>query len=237
MSGVSQAKARRRPGARPMLIVAAAAGCAAAMAVFKGAGSKAFVPGGLAAGPSAPLIFSASARSSLDQAAGLTARRAYTTMAIAEPPEDIMSSKMRKFTPSAEHLSYAIVEYNKRQNMLVEGGMYETIFMRALPGAKVRLNRVLLLKRRDRESKEFKATIGQPFIDGAYIEITILEHLKSEEREIYRHRARQHYQRRWIYQRRLTRFRVDKIVWDSPDAPVEGIRPFPLHSPYNRLGL
>eukprot|EP00438_Fugacium_kawagutii_P013375 Skav216481 [mRNA] locus=scaffold1123:392379:397685:- [translate_table: standard] len=72
------------------------------------------------------------------------ATRAYTSAPVAEPPEDLMTIKQRHLAPSAEHMEYAVVEYSGRQHMVIEGGMYETYFIRAVPGSKVRLNRVLL---------------------------------------------------------------------------------------------
>jgi len=162
-----------------------------------------------------------------DGSASLVARRAYTTAPIAEPPEDLMTIKQRKFVPSAEHLEYCVVEYSGRQHMVTEGAMYETHFIRAAPGAKVRFNRVLLLKRQN-DKGEWEVTVGQPLIDGAFVEVTILEHLKSDDQTIYKHKSKKHYQKRFIVQQKLTRFRIDRIVWDSPDAPVEGLAPFPL---------
>merc|ERR1711879_487200 len=134
----------------------------------------------------------------------------------------------RPFTPSAEHLEYAVVEYSGRQHMVTEGSMYETYFIRAVPGSKVRLNHVLLVKRKNPESGEFEVAIGQPIVDGAYVEITILEHLKSDDQIVYKHKRKKHYQRRYIVQQKLTRFRIDKIVMGDPDAPVAGVTPFPL---------
>jgi len=146
---------------------------------------------------------------------------------VAEPPEDLISIKQRRFTPSAEHMEYAVVEYSGRQHMVVEGGMYETYFIRAVPGAKVRLNRVLLLKQKNANG-EFEVSVGQPLVDGAYAEITILEHLKSEDQEILKHKKKKHYMKRWIVQQKLTRFRIDRIVKGSPDDPIAGKSPFPL---------
>ena len=155
------------------------------------------------------------------------ARRAYETAPVAEPPEDLTSIKQRQFVPSAEHLEYAVVEYSGRQHMVTEGSMYETYFIRAVAGAKVRLNRVLLLKQKDNDGK-FQVTIGQPFIDGAYVEITILEHLKSDEIQVYKHKKKKHYQRRYMVQNKLTRFRIDKIAGAGSQAEVQGLPRFPL---------
>lgn len=156
------------------------------------------------------------------------ARPAFTTMPIVEPPEDLMSIKQRKYTPSAEHLEYAIVEYSgRKQHMITEGSMYETLFIRAVAGSKVRFNRVLLLKHRG-EDGEFKVEVGQPFVDGAYVEITILEHLKGADQIIFKHKAKKHVMKRSIIQQKLTRFRVDKIGFDPSNTEVPGVRPFPI---------
>ena len=145
-----------------------------------------------------------------------------------------MTSKQRAFTPSAEHLEYAVAQLHGKQNMITEGSMYETGFIRALPGSKVRINRVLLYKRKKADG-EFEVIIGQPIIPGAYVEITILEHLKGNDMTVYKHKPKKHYQRRYIYQAKLTRFRVDKIVFDSPDTPLEGRATYPLHAPSSKF--
>lgn len=159
------------------------------------------------------------------------ALHAYTTAPLAEPPPDLMTIKQRPYIPTAENLEYAIVQYGGRQHMVTEGSMYETHFIRAVPGSTVRLNRVLLLKQRD-DAGEFQVTIGQPIVDGAYCEITVLEHLKSDEQIIYRHRPKKHYQRRFHVFQKLTRFRLDKIVWEKDvdwrTAEIPGRKPFPL---------
>ncbi|CAE8604700.1 unnamed protein product, partial [Polarella glacialis] len=173
---------------------------------------------------------------SLDAAAApsAVAMRAYSTAPVAEPPEDLMSIKQRALVPSAEHLEYAVVEYSGRQHMVVEGGMYETYFIRAVPGAKVRFNRVLLMKRKVGDAKdEFEISVGQPLVDGAYVEVTILEHLKSEDQTIFKHKKKKHYMKRWIVNQKLTRFRIDKIVMGQGEKAlfaeeVPGRAPYPL---------
>eukprot|EP00913_Durusdinium_trenchii_P011873 g11151.t1 len=102
--------------------------------------------------------------------------------------EDLMTIKQRHLVPSAEHLGYAVVEYSGRQHMVVEGGMYETYFIRAVSGSKVRLNRVLLLKQKSGDT--FEVSVGQPLVDGAYVEITILEHLKGEDQIVFKHKKK-----------------------------------------------
>eukprot|EP00930_Biecheleria_cincta_P051355 TRINITY_DN36535_c0_g1_i1.p1 TRINITY_DN36535_c0_g1~~TRINITY_DN36535_c0_g1_i1.p1 ORF type:complete len:226 (-),score=44.00 TRINITY_DN36535_c0_g1_i1:92-769(-) len=154
--------------------------------------------------------------------------RAYTSgPVVKDPPEDLLSIKQRHLVPSAEHMEYAVVEYSRRQHMVVEGGMYETYFIRAVPGSRLRLNRVLLLKQKD-ENGEFVVSVGQPFVDGAYAEITILEHLKSDDIEVFKHKKKKHYMKRYIVQQKLTRFRIDKIIKGPDDAPLEGERLWPV---------
>merc|ERR1712107_141538 len=115
-------------------------GCVATIALLGIMRLPAFVP-------ATPFPHSATQGRSLT-AAGSVARRAYTTMPIAEPPEDLMTIKQRPLAPTAEHLEYAIIQVSQTHSMVMEGQMIETFFMRAVPGAKVRLNRILLLKRK-----------------------------------------------------------------------------------------
>jgi large subunit ribosomal protein L21 len=185
-------------------------------------GTSSIMPASLAAGSHGTSELSGSR-----QAVARRVATTYTTAPLAEPPEDLMTIKQRPFVPSAANMEYAIVEYSGRQHMITEGSMYETYFIRAVAGSKVRLNRIFLLKRRN-EDGEFEVTLGQPIIPGAYVEITILEHFKSDDQEIVKFKRKKHYLKRWIVFQKLTRFRVDRIVWESTDAPVEGKPRYPL---------
>lgn len=146
-----------------------------------------------------------------------------TVAPVAEPPPDPSTDKQRPFVPTAAHLSYAIVQMLGHQHMMIEGGMYETDFIRAVPGSKVRLNRILLLKNK-KDDGTFEVAVGQPLVHGAYAEITILEHLKGEEKMTFKHTPKKHYMRRFFKYMKVTRFRLDKIVWDK-DAKDEDVVP------------
>lgn len=222
--GVARPQPRRR--ADPLVaFVALVACCAAALAYARLPSAFASQPM-----PGSVEVRGSTAWRTVPRTSSAVARQAYTTAGMATPPEDLMSIKQRPFTPSAEGLEYAVVEYSGRQHMITVGSMYETYFIRAIAGAKVRFNRVLLLKRRDTQTNEMQVTIGQPIIDGAHVEVTILEHLKSEDQHVLKHKPKKHYMKRYIVQQKLTRFRIDKIVWDDPKAPVKGQPRYPLMS-------
>jgi len=157
-----------------------------------------------------------------------TAMRVFKTMAIQEPPEDQMSAKMWKYVPTAEHMEYAVVEIRMHQHMVVEGGLYETKFIRAVPGAKVHFNRVLLLKRRHSETDEMQVLIGQPYVNGATIEVTILEHFKAPDFEHFFFKAKKRQMKRYITNDKVTRFRVDRIIPEGP-TDIQGIGSMPLN--------
>jgi ribosomal protein L21 len=164
----------------------------------------------------------ATARRGSTAADSATAMEAYTTAKLATPPPCIYTEKQTPYVETAEHLSYAVAEYGGAQHIIVEGRMYEAKFIRALAGSKVRLNRILLDKRKG-EDGEFEVTVGQPWIEGAYAEITILEHLKGDEKIMYKRSIKKHYQRRYWIHDKITRFRVDKIVFDK-DADYHASR-------------
>lgn len=233
--GQPSPRARAR-GSLPLLFACAAAGFAAHSWSSRAfAGPALGRPSGLLQGEGTAAAFAGSGALSVpERPAGAVARGAYgyITSSVAEAPEDLMSIKQRPHIVSAEDREYAVVGMNfNKQHFIVEGGMYEIRMIRAIPGAKIRINRVFLLKRRD-ESGEFKITVGKPVIDGAYVEATVLEHLKSEDIEVFKHRPKKHRLKRHIKNERLTRLRVDKIVWDSPDAPVEGLHTFPARTAF-----
>merc|ERR1711941_264049 len=113
------------------------------------------------------------------------------------------------------------------QWMVRAGQMMETDFIRAVAGSKIRLNRVLLFKQK-MEDEEFKVHVGQPYVDGAYVECTVLEHLKGEDNTVWHFKSKKRQMKRKIFQPMLTRFRVDRIVKAADDAPIEGRMTLPM---------
>lgn len=154
-----------------------------------------------------------------------------------EMVEDFLSEKQRRLVPTAEHIPYAIAEvptcrygylpHNDEQMiqqiMVREGAIYESQFLRAMPGAKVRFNRVVLLKEKDQDTGQFQVTIGQPFIKGAHIQVTILEHFRSENIRRWRFRPKKRIMKRIARQHKITRWRVDKIVFDESKPEIVGV--------------
>merc|ERR1712046_134532 len=121
------------------------------------------------------------------------------------------TEKQRTTVVSAENMEYVVAMYGGSQHMITVGHMYETHFIRAVPGAKVKFNRMLLAKTKA-DGGGFEVTVGRPLIEDSYVQVTILEHLRSKEYTVYKHKPTKHYQKRWLGTRKITRFRVDKIV-------------------------
>merc|ERR1712046_149318 len=121
------------------------------------------------------------------------------------------TEKQRTTVVSAENMEYVVAMYGGSQHMITVGHMYETHFIRAIPGSKVKFNRVLLAKTKA-DGGDFEVTVGRPLIEDSYVQVTILEHLRSKGYTVYKHRPAKHYQKRWFGTRKITRFRVDKVV-------------------------
>lgn len=133
------------------------------------------------------------------------------TAPLAEAPREHMTEKQRTTVVSAEKMEYVVAMYGGSQHMITVGHMYETHFIRAIPGAKVKFNRMLLAKTKA-DGGGFEVTVGRPLIEDSYVQVTILEHLRSHEYNVYKHKPTKHYQKRWFGTRKITRFRVDKVV-------------------------
>ncbi len=103
---------------------------------------------------------------------------------------------------------YAVVETGGHQYKVIEG---EALLVEKLPeevGARVELDRVLLISSPD------GVKIGQPTIEGAKVLATVVEQTKGPKIRIFKYLPRKRYRRRRGHRQTYTRLRIEKILQD-----------------------
>lgn len=100
---------------------------------------------------------------------------------------------------------YAIVESGSKQYRVEPG---QTIDIEKLPvmvGDKVTLERVLLVADND------QVTVGQPTVEGASVQATVVGEGKARKAIIYKYLPRDRYRRKKGHRQWFTRLRIDSI--------------------------
>ena len=100
---------------------------------------------------------------------------------------------------------YAIVKIGGHQYKVAEN---DTIFVNRLSAdkEKITLEDVLLIKPDKGEVK-----IGKPFLEGAKVEATIVDHLKSDKVIVFKKKRRKGYRVKNGHRQAITQLKIDKI--------------------------
>jgi large subunit ribosomal protein L21 len=106
-------------------------------------------------------------------------------------------------------MKYAIIEDGGKQYRAVEGGTIEVDHYGSEPGEQIDLDRVLLIS--DGEA----VTIGSPFIPGAKIEATVVDHFKGPKIIVFKYKPKERYRVKTGHRQQYTRLRIDSIVMES----------------------
>lgn len=102
-------------------------------------------------------------------------------------------------------MSYAIIEASGKQFWVEPGKFYDINHITVTPGDKVILNRILLIQ----QENSFK--IGTPWLKDAFIEATVLQHLKSKKVNVYKMQPKKKTRRKKGHRQNLTRLLINSI--------------------------
>ncbi len=84
---------------------------------------------------------------------------------------------------------YAIAEISGHQFKIEEGGKLTVPRLEAEEGAKVTLDKILLV------NNDGKVSVGAPFIDGAKAEAKVIEHSRGKKVLVYKKKRRKGYRK------------------------------------------
>ena len=125
-------------------------------------------------------------------------------------PEVAEKAKPALSTAKDQSDSYAIVEASGQQFWLQANRYYDIDRLHADVDDTVTLENVLLVK----EGKK-DATIGQPFVKGASVELKVMAHRRGPKLIIYKMRPKKKTRRKNGHRQELTRVMVQSISVDG----------------------
>jgi large subunit ribosomal protein L21 len=111
-------------------------------------------------------------------------------------------------TASTEYLntmSYAIIETGGKQYRVEVGRFYDVELLEAEPDSKLTIDKVFFV------NMDGDITIGQPLVDSATVEVTVMRHHKAKKVIVYKMRPKKKTRRKNGHRQPLTRIMVEAI--------------------------
>lgn len=101
---------------------------------------------------------------------------------------------------------FAVVDIAGFQEKVEEGMKLNVPLLDAESGAKVVFDKVYLIAKSDED-----VTVGKPFVSGASVEVTVLNHDRAEKIRVFKMRRRKRYRRVHGHRQDFTQVEVVKI--------------------------
>ena len=102
-------------------------------------------------------------------------------------------------------MTYAIIETGGKQLRVEPGRFYDIELLSAEPEETITLETVLLVQHNG------DVTIGQPFIDGAKVEGTIMRHLRGRKVLVYKMKPKKKTRKKRGHRQEITRLMINSI--------------------------
>ena len=117
-------------------------------------------------------------------------------------------------------MSYAIIETGGKQLRVEPGRFYDIELLHADPDSSYTIDKVALV------SDDDEVTVGQPFVEGATVEGTILRHLRGRKVIVYKMRPNKKTRKKRGHRQEITRLMINSIningkaIASSDSAPA-----------------
>ena len=102
-------------------------------------------------------------------------------------------------------MTYAIIETGGKQMKVEAGRFYDIELLNAEPDEKVTINAVLLV------NHDGALSIGQPLVEGATVEGTIMRHLRGRKVLVYKMKPKKKTRKKRGHRQEITRFLINSI--------------------------
>ncbi len=102
-------------------------------------------------------------------------------------------------------MSYAIIETGGKQLRVEPGRFYDIDLLPAAEGDQISLENVLLVQH------DGDVHIGQPLVEGALVEGTVMRHLRGKKIIVYKMRPKKKTRKKRGHRQELTRLMIDSI--------------------------
>jgi large subunit ribosomal protein L21 len=102
-------------------------------------------------------------------------------------------------------MTYAIIETGGKQIKVEPGRFYDIELLPVEAESSVTMDKVLLI------SNDDETTVGQPFIEGATVEGTVMRHLRGKKVIVYKMQPKKKTRKKRGHRQEITRFMVNSI--------------------------
>jgi large subunit ribosomal protein L21 len=103
-------------------------------------------------------------------------------------------------------MSYAIIETGGKQLRVEPGRFYDIELLPVEPDNSYTIDKVLLVNDND------EVTIGQPFVEGATVEGTVMRHLRGRKILVYKMKPKKKTRKKRGHRQEITRLMIDSIT-------------------------
>lgn len=115
-------------------------------------------------------------------------------------------------------MTYAIIETGGKQLRVEPGRFYDIELLPVDPDTGYTIEKVLLVKH------ELEVTVGQPFIEGATVEGTVLKHWRGAKVLVYKMKPKKKTRKKKGHRQEITRLMINSITVNGTvlaEAPKE----------------
>lgn len=102
-------------------------------------------------------------------------------------------------------MTYAIIETGGKQLRVEPGRFYDVERLSAEPDADVVIDRVLYVE------SDGAVSVGQPFVEGATVQATVMQHLRGRKIIVYKMRPKKKTRKKQGHRQELTRLMINSI--------------------------
>ncbi len=102
-------------------------------------------------------------------------------------------------------MTYAIIETGGKQFRVEAGRFYDIELLPVEPNETVTIEKVLLVQHND------DVTIGQPFVEGATVEGTVMRHLRGRKVLVYKMKPKKKTRKKRGHRQEITRLMINSI--------------------------
>ncbi|NJK50004.1 50S ribosomal protein L21 [Candidatus Gracilibacteria bacterium] len=103
-------------------------------------------------------------------------------------------------------MSYAIIETGGKQLRVEPGRFYDIELLPVEPDNSYTIDKVLLVNDND------EVTIGQPFVEGATVEGTVMRHLRGRKILVYKMKPKKKTRKKRGHRQEITRLMINSIT-------------------------
>jgi large subunit ribosomal protein L21 len=125
--------------------------------------------------------------------------------------------------------SYAIIETGGKQLRVEPGRFYDVERIAAEPDSQITIDKVLFVQ------TDGTISVGQPLVEGATVEATVMSHLRGKKIIVYKMRPKKKTRKKQGHRQELTRLMINSISLNGssskPAARAEAVMEAPTTEP------